>query len=243
MKFAARFAFPLWAVLLIPAYLLLLMLPAGVARWCDANLVSGSIPRPAMEGQLSEQAQDSPVAYGLYRKRILSGSESDMNVSETDAEALACSLADTLRELETAGVLPDACLAEADTIRDLPDAIAYIGREDGFVQKSYLGHVQTQTGPSKSIVIQQQEETGLVVACTMDAEGSADASALLSAYRSYLGLDGLTDWQTLQTETGAACWSCEGQLYLYCSFGGGRFSLGAVSMDEETLKAVAAGLS
>lgn len=150
---------------------------------------------------------------------------------------------DTLRELETAGVLPAACLAEADTIRDLPDAIAYIGREDGFVQKSYLGHVQTQTGPSKSIVIQQQEETGLVVACTMDAEGSADISALLSAYRSYLGLDGLTDWQTLQTETGAACWSCEGQLYLYCSFGSGRFALGAVSMDEETLKAVAAGLS
>lgn len=243
MKFTVRTAFPLWAVLLIPAYLLLLMLPAGVARWCDANLVSGSVPRPAMEGQLSQQAQDIPVVYGLYRKRILSGSESDMNVSETDAEALACSLTDTLRELETAGVLPAVCLAKADTIRDLPDAIAYIGREDGFVQKSYLGHVQTQTGPSKSIVIQQQEETGLVVACTMDAEGSADTSALLSAYRSYLGLDGLADWQTLQTETGAACWSCEGQLYLYCSFGGGRFALGAVSMDAETLKAVADGLS
>ena len=90
MKFTARFAVPLWAVLLIPAYLLLLMLPAGVARWCDANLVSGSVPRPAMEGQMSEQAQDIPVVYGLYRKRILSGSESDMNVSETDAEALAC---------------------------------------------------------------------------------------------------------------------------------------------------------
>lgn len=226
------------AALLLPVYLLLLALPTVVARWCDARLVSTTIPRPIMEGQLSGQAQEIPVVYGLYRKRILSHNELPSNAPETDPEAQAHSLSEVLWELEQAGVMTPACRKNAEEILTLPSAVAYTTESDGFVQMSYLGY--TPTGSSRNILVQQQADTGLVTSCCLDAEGTADTAALLEAYRRYLGLERLTDWQTAQTETGGtACWSREGQLYVYCSFREGRFAIGAVSMAEKELQAVA----
>lgn len=242
MKLREKVPFPLWTVLLIPAYLLMLMFPKGVACWCDAALFADTVPRPVMEGQLSETAQEIPVLYALYRKRILSGGEMEVAVEETDAGEQAESMAETLGKLERAGVLPPVCREEADNIFRAPTAVAYAGRQDGFVQRTYLGYAQTG---KKSISVQQEEQTGLVTACTVSAKGAGEEAAeYLLAYRSYLGLDTLTDWQTAQMGSGsAACWSLEGQVYLYCTLGNDRFAVGAVSMGEDTLDSVSAELS
>lgn len=237
MKLREKVPFPLWTALLIPAYLLMLVFPKGVACWCDAALFARTVPRTVMEGQLPETAQEIPVLYALYRKRILSGGEMEIPVEETDAGMQAGSMAETLGKLERAGVLPSVCREEADEIFRAATAVAYAGQQDGFVQQTYLGYAQTG---KNSIAVQQEEKSGLVTACTVSAKGTGeDTEAYLLAYRSYLGLDVLTDWQTVQMESGsAACWSREGQVYLYCTFGKDRFAVGAVSMGEETLDAI-----
>lgn len=242
MKFREKVPFPLGMLLLISAYLLMLVFPTAVACWSDAILFAAPVPRPAMEGQLSETAQEIPVLYALYRKRILSGGERELEVEETDAGAQVESMAETLGELEHAGVLPPDCREAADEIFRIPTAVAYAGCRDGFIQKTCLGYTRMV---EKSISIQQEEKTGLVTACTVSAQGAGeDAAEYLLAYRSYLGLDTLPDWQTVQTESGgAACWSREGQVYLYCTSENDRFAVGAVSMGEESLESVSAALS
>ena len=153
------------------------------------------------------------------------------------AERVAENMAETLGELERAGVLPSACREESEEIFHTPTAVAYAGRQDGFVQQTYLGYAQTGKG---SISVQQEEKSGLVTACAVSAKVTGEDTA---AYRSYLGLDALTDWQTARMESdGSACWSLEGQVYLYCTFENDRFAVGAVSMGEETLESVSTAL-
>lgn len=61
-----------------------------------------------------------------------------------------------------------------------------------------------------------------------------DADVFLSDYRTYLGLDVLTDWETVETGgASAACWSKSGQIYLYYTFQEDRLSFGAISLSTE----------
>lgn len=242
MKFARKLPGPAAVALLALGYLLMLLLPAGAARLGDAELLSGTVPRPVMEGQLSARAQEIPLVYALYRSRVLSG-------GETATPEQARSLSGTLGKLEDAGVLPGFCREAAENIFDLPGALAYTGREKGFVQKSYQGY--DASGNAGSVLVQQQEETGLVTVCTLSSplpapEGGdkTDPGQILKQYRAYLGLDGLTDWQEAgRGENSAVCWSAEGQIYLYCTVEEERFALGAASLPPEELEAIAAGLA
>lgn len=250
MKQINRMPGPAMAALLAMAGLLMLLLPAGVAYLGDARLFSDDVPRPAMEGQLSEQAREIPVVYALYRSRILSGGEELLSDAEEVATAeQARSMAGTVQAMADAGILPQSCREAANDVFGCPDALAYTGRANGFVEKSYQGY-DKPSGKNHSILIRQQEETGLVTACTFLTEMPAcqeeacAAEKILKSYRDYLGLSGLDDWQTAGTaENGAAGWSVSGQIYLYCSFGEERFTMGAVSLSEEDLETVAAGLS
>lgn len=250
MKRMRKMPFPVGVVLMGLVYLLMFLFPAGVARLEDAELFSGTVPRPAMEGELSGQAQEIPMVYALYRRRVLSGGEELIaEAEETDTAEQARSLSGTMQKLTAAGVLPDSCRKAAEAVFDLPSAIAYTGRENGFVQQSYQGI--ESSGYVHSVTMQQQEETGLVAACTITADDSSqpvgeetDSGTILECYRKYLGLDGLTDWRTAKTEKGGAVgWSMTGQVYLYCTFGEGRFALGVTSLPEEELETIAAGLS
>lgn len=237
------------AVLLGLAGLLMLLLPAGVARLGDAELFSQPVPRPAMEGQLSGQAQEIPVVYALYRSRILSSGEDILsNTREVSTAEQARSMSGTVQVMAKTGILPQSCREAAQKVFDSPEAVAYTGQKKGFVERSYQGY-EKPSGKSRSISIQQQEEIGLVTACVVSdempawQEASCTAEEILKRYRDYLGLDRLTDWQTAVTvEGGAASWSVTGQIYLYCSCGEGRFALGAVSLPEEQLEIIAEGL-
>lgn len=249
MKPARKLPGPAAAALLALGYLLMLLLPAGAARLGDAKLLSGTVPRPVMEGQLSARAQEIPLIYALYRSRVLSGGEDFSQSGEAATPEQARSLSGTLGELEDAGVLPGFCREAAGSIFDLPGALAYTGREKGFVQKSYQGY--DASGNARSVLVQQQEETGLVTVCTLSSplpapEGGekTDPERILKQYRAYLGLDGLTGWQEAgRGENSAVCWSAEGQIYLYCTVEEERFALGAVSLPPEELEAIAAGLA
>lgn len=250
MKQINRLPRPVMAVLLVLAGLLMLLLPAGVAHLGDAELFSGTVPRPAMEGQLSGQAQEIPVVYALYRRRILSGGEESLSdARETSTAEQALSMSGTVRAMADAGILPQSCRNAAKAVFESPDAMAFTGQQNGFIQKSYQGY-DGPTGEYRSISIQQQEETGLVTACAVSAEmpdwqeEACTAEEILKSYRDYLGLGELTDWQTAGTAAGGAVgWSETGQIYLYCSFGEERFALGAVSLSEEQLEIIADGFS
>lgn len=249
MKPARKLPGPVLAALLALGYLLMLLLPAGAARLGDAKLLSGTVPRPAMEGQLSARAQEIPLVYALYRSRVLSGGEDFSQSGEAATPEQARSLSGTLEALEADGVLPGSCRKAAESIFDLPGALAYTGREKGFVQKSYQGY--DDSGNARSVLVQQQEETGLVTACTLsaplpapDGGDGTDPGQILKEYRACLGLDTLTDWQEARPgENSAVCWSAEGQIYLYCTFEKDRFALGATSLPPEELEAIAAGLT
>ena len=68
---------------------------------------------------------------------------------------------------------------------------------------------------------------------------AAEGVAALDAYRSYLGLDTLTDWQPFDVadsnQDTAAEWSASGQIYLYCSVQKGNFAIGAISVTQDSL--------
>lgn len=218
--------------------LLSVVLPAAYGFWSNAYLLSADVARPAVEGQLSEQAQEIPVVYALYRKRILSGFEMSAASQETDTAEQAHRLAELLEGLENEGVLPQRCREKADEIFKLPFAAAFYQEEDGFRQDTYLGYSEGEpSGGSVEVMVQQHQQTGLVTACTVaGVQLQEDAAALLRTYCSYLGLDSLTDWQRVETqEESAACWSKMGQLYLFCSLQGERFFIGAFSLPEEQL--------
>lgn len=213
-------------------------LPAVYAFWCNAHLVNMDIPRPIEEEQLSEEAQEIPVLYALYRKRYLSGIEMNGTWMMTDTTKQANILSQKIDELKNAKVLPEEAVQKADDILAQPSAMAYSQQQDGFIGGTCENYLSEQLS-SKSVRLQWHEKTGLVTACSISfPSGQADTRAFLDAYRTYLGVNILTDWQTANTsESGTVCWSPTGQIYLYYTIHGEILSFGAVSLSTEEFSA------
>lgn len=231
------------AVLIILGLMCLLsvMLPMGYGFWSDAYLLSADMERPAIDGQLSEQAQEIPIVYALYRKRILSGFDMSTATREMETTEQANRLRELLEGLKNADVLPRGCWETANEIFRFPSAMAYDQEQDGFQQNTYLGYPEAEAlGTGVEVMVQQHEQTELVTACTIagGVQPQDDADDLLHIYRSYLGMDSLQDWKKLETqEESAAWWSEMGQIYLFCSLQEGRFFIGAFSLPKEELLA------
>ena len=218
-----------------------LALPGAAAMWEDASLYRTPAARPAVSGAMSSQGRGLPVAYELYRKRLLSGES--ITAQEEVAEPLQSAkiFGEKTQSLADAGVLPpDAarmiltCLPEAGT--------AAISSQDG-VTKLSCQHWQIEEGTEPSgwrCEAQWLASSGLVTSYSATfSMQETDAGSMLTAYRTYLGLDALTDWKMLDTASlapgTAAMWSEDGQIYLYCFAGDGNLSFGAVSVTQESL--------
>lgn len=115
------------AVLIILGLMCLLsvMLPMGYGFWSDAYLLSADMERPAIDGQLSEQAQEILIVYALYRKRILSGFDMSTATREMETTEQANRLRELLEGLKNADVLPQGCWETANEIFRFPSAMAY----------------------------------------------------------------------------------------------------------------------
>lgn len=225
-------------ILLGGLFLLMLGLPSLASLWEETVLLSVPQSRPLMEGQLSAEVQEIPIVYGLYCKRILSGSEINGVFREVDPQDQISNLTRRLEELEEAGGLPPICMEEARNIFQLPNAISYIVEQDGFRSLIYQGY--ESGGQVRSVILDEHPKTGLITSCSIsDVTSDGEATALLEAYCSYLGLNKLTDWQTRELEESAVSWSESGQIYLSCTFQNHRFYIGAVSIGAEGLKTIA----
>ena len=210
-------------------------LPWVFASWHDARLLETDIPRPVSVELPSEQAQEIPVLYALYRKRYLSGMEMDAPYTPADAAEQAAILSAKAEDLQNAGVLPEECLQKIEDIFLRPSSAAYSQEQDGLLGGTYLAYPDTTHKQLESVAVQWHRKTGLVTSCSVTVQlMDKDADIFLNAYRTYLGLDVLTDWETAETGgASAACWSKSGQIYLYYTFQEDRLSFGAISLSTE----------
>ena len=217
-----------------------LALPCAMAAWEDSGLCAEPVARPAVSGTMSGSGRKIPAAYELFRKRLLSGTEISVPDTSADPSETAGTLMQKTQALADAGVLPDA-LAER-VVSMLPGTREALQRgQDGVSaavcqEWSYDDAVQS----GWRCEAQWLDSCGLVTEYSVTlSESGADAAAALDAYRSYLGLDELTDWQTFDAADSnpdtAAEWSADGQIYLYCSVQEGNFALGAVSVTQDSL--------
>ena len=217
MKFARKLPGPAAAALLALGYLLMLLLPAGAARLGDAKLLSGTVPRPVMEGQLSARAQEIPLVYALYRSRVLYGSQSDGEGEALDfgPEEVRAVLSDALEALQAAGVTDEAVTRAAEdilageaaetTARRLPDGT-----------RSYAW---TADGREVRMVWHPDLELPLEFAVRWDdpdvLPGGNPAEGL-TAWTAFLGQQDAGDWQTLPgPDYACTAYSSSRELCLY----------------------------
>ena len=218
-----------------------LALPCVGAALADAQLFSAPSDRPAVSGAIGREGRTLPVAYELFRKRILSGNEITAQQENADPGEMAATLAEKTQMLAKAGVIP-ADVADRAVSRLSGAQTALTRSQDGvlegvcqlWAQDRELWQLDWQCE------MQWLRSNGLVTGYSAAAPGlQMDVRQSLDAYRAYLGLDGLGDWQEIETAAfspdTAAVWSEEGQIYLYCSVYGGNLTLGAVSLPREAL--------
>lgn len=221
---------------------LALGLPAAAARWQDARLLSRPAERPVVAGALSEQARGIPVLYALHKERYLAGSSPW--AADTSGQAVE-QIAQRAEELRAAAVLDDETMAALAALlaqggeKAEPGAAAQPQEQREFYRActpmSAQGDRADLTWHAGSGLV---TELSLVLPCCPQ-----DGQAVVEAYRTYLGLDLLEDWQPAALESGgAACWSPTGQAYLYCSSrecgGLWYFTLGVSALTAQEVAAV-----
>lgn len=210
-----------------------LALPCLYIRWSNQWLRAKGRPRAAASEGLSTEGQENALAYALYRNRFLAGKaiETTSDLVDTQQELLTATEA-----LYNAGVLPATAAQQARTLLQQADAYTSRKAENGFASVTYLVLAEEE-GKSYSVQATWQEKTRMVVSYSVTAETTkAPLDEYLLAYRSYLGLETLSDWtEVVVTENGEAhSQSQAGQLKLFCRWEGDTLRLGVVSQDIST---------
>ena len=207
-----------------------LALPCAASAAADARLLSAAAVRPEVPGALSSRGRALDTAYALYRKRQLSGAAVTAAQQPAEADGTAALLCEKAQALVDAGVL------DAQTAPALPDGALWATQcaQDGLAEAALM-----QCGQAAALVSAQWLEPGGPVtafATSTPAHGE-EADEMLRAYRTYLGLDALDDWQPVApdgfSDGGAALWSAEGQVYVYCTAGPDGVRLGAASLSPQ----------
>lgn len=210
--------------------LLSLGLPLFYNQWSNIQLARQGTRRPELPGMLSDEGQENPLAYALYRNRfeVQSALELPGDVQQVQQDLLSRTEA-----LAKAGVLPDLVAQRAQWILEQPVSEATSKTENGFASATYLIPQKGASGYC-SVYACWQEDTEMVVSYIVTADTVLnDLEPYLSAYQAYLQLNNLPDWQLDFRQEGEAwAWSQTGQLSLFCRREAGRFLLGAVSQAE-----------
>jgi len=218
---------------------LMLFLPAIIARGQEASLLSHVQMRPAAAGTLDAKAREIPIVYALYRRRFFFDSFSIAAVTEDTSGAQIALLREKAEELEKAGVLTEALADEVWAKLAIPPTEIGAESADGFSAARWT-FFSEEKRLLETVYCWWHAGTGCVVNFSADIDTkNADAAAMLSAYRDYLGLDGLDDWQDIaQSADHSACLSKRGQIYLSCCTQENQLMLSAVSLSPEEAETV-----
>lgn len=218
-----------------------LALPCAMCAWEDFRLYETPVARPVIAGTIGSRGRELPAAYELFRKRLLSGTEITAPEQDCDPAEAVEILCEKTQHLVEADVLPES-LAKQILSRLPQTQAAFVRSQDGVAQASCLQWDDAQSASPSSWHCDAQWliSHGLVTAYSTSLPASElDTARVLDAYRTYLGLDALDDWQTVRVQTSspdtAAMWSAEGQVYLYCCASETGFDLGAVSLTQDAL--------
>lgn len=200
-------------------------------RWASgAWLQSRGMAHPALAGALSAQGQAVPLAYALYRDRFAPSTALE---TAADAGQVGQELQKTLDALDGAGALPEPAARRARWLLEQQPAETTRKQENGFTSATWLVAASADE-TVYALTATWQEKTGAVVEWTVSSAAiSTDLGPCLAAYRRYLGLDALTDWEELPGEGKTSAWSAAGQLVLGCRCEGDRFTLEARSQPEK----------
>lgn len=218
-------------LLCIGLSVLMMRLPAAWAERCDEQLLREMQVRPPIEGMLSEQAQDIPILYALYRRRYLASHFAEESI-EWDNEEEGSIFQELLQIASDSELLPDWFKQTVllDMLSEKTGMECSVYFRGGFAQciceKRKPGNEENEQFQENHEGLQRY----LDFQCHMDGTGlitsfhyqgpmrPVNAKAMLNKYRTYLGLDGLDDWQTIQLDASGniGYWSAMGQIYLYC---------------------------
>lgn len=217
--------------------LLSLGLPFVYRAGSDVWLQKRGTLRPVQADALSAQGQAVPLAYALYRNRFAPATALE---TSADAQQVQQELQEKLAALSAAGALPEPVTKRAGWIMAQQPADTTRKLENGFASATWLV-LPEEEQTAYAVTACWQEKTDCVVSCTVSAtQIPTDLAPNLAAYRSYLGLDALTDWEALPSEEGARAWSQAGQLALACRWRDGQFTLEAKSQAEKPWNSSAA---
>lgn len=209
---------PTAAALLVCAALL--GVPALWARLSDARRLNSVQPRPALAGALDEEARAIPVLYELHAGASDASSAESEELPESDLAGLCAEAAEPVSALADAGVISagekarlDALLAQAP--------LQYYRQNSGALQSlSLVWPQQDATASTAAIHLSRQTATGVYVSFGLSAGGDLDAETRLRAWLALLGVDGLGDWEPVDTGGYAdtfALYSAKGQATAYCT--------------------------
>lgn len=209
--------------------LLSLALPLFYRNWGSGQLSRQGTLRPETPGMLSDAAQEHPLIYALYRNRFAVHTALEL---PGDTQQIKEELQTKTESLADAGALPDLVARRARWILEQPAQETACKSENGFAGATYL--IKQEEAPGSCwISACWQENTGVVVSYSVTEDAAVqNLEHYLEAYRNYLGVEELTDWQAGTREREAWAWSQAGQLSLFCCRQGSGFLLGAVSQAE-----------
>lgn len=199
------------------------LLPGLLFRLEDRQLNGRELAVSLPSNTLSAEGAQIPLARCLYENRLLYSGVCGQQTLNPEALPSGQALPDLLAALHTAGAL-DSC--EYHTARQLlpGGTLSVSAGEDGVV-----------TYDCRIAKLEWLARAGLSVGLTLSGTPAAlTTQARLAAWKQYLGLDPLTDWETcLETETALCQYSAAGQLFLSVSGSEEQIGMHVYSLSPE----------
>lgn len=216
-------------------------IPALLFAEEDETLYHSPLNRHREAGALSPEGEDLYLVRTLYaRAEQLQKGGAGYLPETPDLDDLRRQVTPVFNEMAKNGILPAGLSAELGIILERDDSLTgYSVDSAGFTQALFSGD---GNGAVHSFGFEREPLTGLIVNIWIntahDLEGQAagyDAGLALEAYRAWLGLQELDDWQN--GDSGYYSYeqsSQKGRMKLYLLAQGRLLHLGAVSIFTDT---------
>lgn len=176
-------------------------LPEAVFRQEDKMLQESLLQRHREPGRLAFEGEDLYLLRTLHsRGELMQNEENGYVPAAPDTAALRAQITPVFNEMAKAGILPPTIYAELGIIAERDESLTgYYEDGAGFIQALYSGE---KGGIVHSFGFEMEPKTGLLVNIWVNTSVEVkeitegfDKEAAVSAYKSWLGLDILDDWQ------------------------------------------------
>lgn len=199
------------------------LLPGLLFYFDDFRLDGSQVTGTAPLNSLSAEGIQVPLARHLYENRLLYANSVSQQQIELSSAAAAQPPDVTLELLYNAGVLSGSEWEAAKAVL-ASAALQVTAREDGVLTSSYA-----------FTTIQWLPRAGLPIDVRLnDVPGSISAADRLAAWKRFLMVDSLTDWEIcMENETTVCQYSPAGQLFISASGSDTQIGLHIYSLSPE----------